>query len=412
MTIIADVTILRDLAARYAELCASDEQRAKRDLWRDHNSLLPTSPPIYVRAIPYDDAPELQRRECADPFFQQYESWFRLMFAHAGTGDDYTFFPYVTVDAVHVLPPEGLWGVPFGRIPSTERRGSWMFDPPLKELSDIEKLVFPRHEIDETATAERHARLYDAIGDLIPVIVDRQPAWHMWSADLSTHLAYLRGFEQMMWDMVDNPEWLHRLLAFMRDGILAAQEQAEEAGDWRLCDHYNQAMPYARELSDPSADPAPVPRKQLWDFCASQETTLVSPPMFDEFMLQYQLPIVRQFGLAAYGCCEDLTEKIDVLRQIPNLRRIAVAPRANLRRCAEQIGTDYVISWRPNPAETVSCGFDPDHIRATTREALEVTRGQYIDITLKDIETVEGHPERLREWVRIVREVIAEFYEK
>jgi len=411
MAIATDIQILRDLAARYTELCASDDQREKRDLWRDHNSLLPTRPLIYVRAIPYDDEPALQRQDCVDPFYQHYESWFRLMFAHAATGDDYTFFPYVAVGAVHVLPPEGLWGVPFGRIPSTERKGSWMFDPPLKELSDIEKLVFPRHEIDEAATTAQHARLQEAIGELIPVIVDRQPAWNMWSADLSTHLAYLRGLEQTMWDMMDNPEWLHRLLAFMRDGILAAQAQAEAASDWRLCDHQNQAMPYARELPDPAADSAPVSRKQLWDFCASQETTLVSPPMFDEFMLQYQLPIMKNFGLVAYGCCEDLTEKIDVLRQIPNLRRIAVAPRANLRRCAEQISTEYIISWRPNPAETVSCGFDPEHIRKSTRKALEITKGQYIDITLKDVETVEGQPERLREWVKIVREVITESWD-
>jgi len=408
MAIATDILILRDLAVRYAEICASDDQRAKRDLWRDHNSLIPTRPPIYVRAIPYEDEPELRRRECADSLYRYYESWFRLMLCHAATGDDYTFDPWVAVDAACVTPPEGLWGVPFGRIPSTERRGSWMFDPPLKQLSDIDRLVFPRHEIDEQATAERLEKVQDAVGDILPVIVDRKPAWHIWNADISNHLAYLRGLEQMMWDMMDNPEWLHGLLAFMRDGILAAQAQAEAAGDWRLCDHQNQAMPYARELPDPSADPTPVTRKQLWVFCASQETTLVSPAMFDEFMLQYQLPIMEQFGLAAYGCCEDLTEKIDVLRQIPNLRRIAVAPRANLRRCAEQIGADYVISWRPNPAETVSCGFDPDHIRRMTREALEITRGRHIDITLKDVETVEGQPERLREWVKIVREVIAD----
>ena len=409
MAIATDIQIIRDLAARYAELCASDEQREKRDLWRAHNSLVKTRPPIYVRAIPGDETPELQRQECIDPFFRQYERWFRLMFCHAATGDDYTFFPYVAVGAVYVPPPEGLWGVPFGRVPSTERHGSWMFNPPLKELSDIDRLVFPRHEIDEAATAERHARLQDAIGDLIPVIVDRQPAWHMWSADISTHLAHLRGLEQVMWDMVDNPEWLHRLLAFMRDGILAAHDQAERAGDWRLCDHQNQAMPYAWELPDPSSDLEPVTRRRLWVFCAAQEFTLVSPQMHEEFLLQYQLPIIEQFGLSAYGCCEDLSAKIDMLRQIPNLRRIAVAPRADLRRCAEQIGEDYVISWRPNPAETVSCGFDPAHIRKTTREALEVTRGQHIDITLKDVETVEGQPERLREWVRIVREETLDF---
>ncbi len=40
-----------------------------------------------------------------------------------------------------------------------------------------------------------------------------------------------------------------------------------------------------------------------------------------------------------------------MLRQFPNLRNIVVTPRADVRRCAEQIGTDYVISWRPNPAD-------------------------------------------------------------
>jgi hypothetical protein len=125
-------------------------------------------------------------------------------------------------------------------------------------------------------------------------------------------------------------------------------------------------------------------------------------------MLQYQLPIMAQFGLASYGCCEDLTHKIDILRQIPNLRRIAVSPFADAQRCAEQIGEAYVMSWRPSPAEMVSVQFEPDHIRRVTREALAAARanGCHIDVTLKDVETVQGDPARVPGWVRIVRETI------
>ena len=88
-------------------------------------------------------------------------------------------------------------------------------------------------------------------------------------------------------------------------------------------------------------------------------------------MLQYQLPILRNFGLVSYGCCEDLTRKIDMLRQIPNLRIIAVPPRADLRRNVEQIGTDYVISWRPNPTDVICYGFDEARIRGIIRPGLE-----------------------------------------
>ena len=104
---------------------------------------------------------------------------------------------------------------------------------------------------------------------------------------------------------------------------------------------------------------------------AAQELTAVSPAMHDEFMLQYQLPILKPFGLVAYGCCEDLTNKIDMLRQIPNLRRIAVSPFANVARCAEQIGQDYVLSYRPSPADMVGYGFDPDRIRTIMKRDLK-----------------------------------------
>jgi hypothetical protein len=111
----------------------------------------------------------------------------------------------------------------------------------------------------------------------------------------------------------------------------------------------------------------------------------------------------------AYGCCENLTRKIDILRQIPNLRHIAVTPTADVAACAEQIKTDYVFSWRPNPADMVCCGFDEAKIRRIIREGMEAAKDCYVTIHLKDIETVEGEPERLAKWVRIVRSITDEY---
>jgi len=33
-----------------------------------------------------------------------------------------------------------------------------------------------------------------------------------------------------------------------------------------------------------------------------------------------------------------------------------------------------------------------------------------VDITLKDVETVEGDPDRVRQWVALTREVIADLF--
>jgi len=159
------------------------------------------------------------------------------------------------------------------------------------------------------------------------------------------------------------------------------------------------------ELPDPSPSPTPVARDKLWVFVAAQEYTLISPAMHDEFLLQYQLPIMSRFGLSAYGCCEDLTRKISMLRKVPNLRRIAVTPRADVAKCAEQIGTDCVLSWRPNPAQMLCCGYDPALIRKVIRDGMEASKGCHVDITLKDVETVQGKPANLRRWVKLVRSI-------
>jgi hypothetical protein len=404
-----DIRVLRELAMQYADIAADPIQNERRDLWRKHNSLKPTRIPIHVRSFPEVEIP-VMKLDCEDEFYRWHERMLRRLLFQNWIGDDYVFEPWITQRATLILPPHNIWGVPFGRIPSPDARGSWMFDPGMKNLEDIDRLATPKHAIDEEATRLNVERITEAIGDIITVNVDRSPEYLSSHADISYYLACFRGLEQVLWDMMDNPKWLHTLLGRMRDGILKAQQEAEDAGDFQTgSSNNNQVMPYAEELPLPEANSAPVTRDKLQTFMAAQEFTLVSPQMHDEFLLQYQMPIMEKFGLVAYGCCEDLTEKIDMLRKIPNLRRIAVTPVANVRRCAEQIGADYVISWRPNPATMVCCGFDPDYIRGHIRQALEECRGCFVDITLKDVSTVEGDPARLREWVRITREVAEDF---
>jgi len=404
-----DIVILRDLAKRYMAAAAKPIQQERRDLWRKHNSFKRPKPLIYVRAFAWSEMPD-SRCQCRDPFFRHYEDFFRQSLFRDTFGDDYILEPWVTVNAALVTPPGGLWGLAVPWSERTEPTGSRVWDPPLKEPEDFAKMVEPHHVVNEEETARRVSRLHDAIGDLIAISVDRAPAYRMWGGDISTHLAYLRGLEQIMWDMMDRPDWLHEVLAFMRDGIIRTHEEAERAGDWRLCDHQNQCLPYAEELQDPTADSAPVLRSQLWYFAASQETTLVGPKLWNEFMFQYQADIMKHFGLTAYGCCEDLTLKIPYLKSLPNMRRIAVALTADVLKCAEQIGSDCIFSYRPSPADMVGYGWDPDRVRRILRQSFSYCKDLHVDVTLKDVETVQGDPDRVRNWVAVTREVINEFW--
>ncbi len=401
-----DRMVLRGLVKRYLEVCHGERNRTLRELWRQHNHLQPTRPLVLVMwAGARRESPECMRRECADPFYQAYEGGLRNDLFDAGLGADHVYEPWVPVRAHLTLPEGGCWGLPMSRISLGANLG-WKMDPALKTFDDMARMVKPHHRIDDVATAADVERLNDAIGDLIPVVVNRSPYFNAFPGDLSTDVGYLRGAEQILWDMMDQPADLHGLMAFLRDCVLQTHAEAEAAGDWTTLGHQNQSMPYAAELPNPSAEGKAVTRRQLWLFHAAQEFAEVSPEMHDEFLLEYQLPIMRQFGLVAYGCCENLTHKIPLLRRIPNLRRIAITPWADVPSCAEQIGGDYVCSWRPNPAVAVSHGANPERSRRLVREALQVFRdnGCIVDITLKDVHTLGGNIENLIDWVRVCRE--------
>lgn len=401
-----DKGILRDLAKRYLDICNKPEQQESRKRWRAHNSFKGDRPLIYVRAFAWHEMPQ-SACQCEDPVARGYENFFRNHLFWDTFNDDSIFEPWVTVHAVY---RNAGWGIGAKAIRPNVSGGACKYDYPIKELEDITKLRTPKHEIDEERTASYIQRVHDILGDIITVNVDKGPAHRMWSADISTDLGKLRGIEHFMMDMFDHPEWLHKIVSFMSEAILQTHNQAETAGDWGLCAHQNQAMPYAEELHDPAPNHNGVKRSQLWGYTAAQEFALVSPAMHDEFLLQYQIPILSKFGLAAYGCCEDLTHKIGILRKIPNLRRIAVSPFADVAKCVEQIGRDYIISYRPSPADMVSYGLNTDRVRAILKRDLMAAKDCHVDITLKDVETVQKDPNRVRNWVMITRQIIDEVY--
>ncbi len=407
-----DREIIRDLARRYAEVAADPVQDTRRALWRDHNSLVGGRPLIYARVegsvAGSEEIPEVATPSCEDPKWHGVERWFLLWLFKASLNDDFVFEPYFPFRALHACSG---WGVETPRRFAAEGTHSFTVDHPIRELDDLNKLRTPVHRIREQETASSLAEVEDTIGDILTVDCDRAPAYRMWSGDISTDLGYLRGVEPLMIDIVLHPEWLHRFVAFLADGVEKAQAEAEAEGDWGLSAHENQSVPYARGLEAPRANARGVRRSQLWGYMASQEFEAASPDHFEEFLLRYQRPILAQYGLTAYGCCEDLTRKIDKLRSIGNLRRIAVSPRADLRACAEQIGTDYVISWRPNPARMIALGCDEGDMRRVLVEGLRVCRRLHVDVCLKDVTTVQNEPRRFATWVKVARQAIDEAWE-
>ena len=139
----------------------------------------------------------------------------------------------------------------------------------------------------------------------------------------------------------------------------------------------------------------------------------VSPDMFREFELDYINPLAERFAYTYYGCCEPLDDRISMLKSISNLRKLGVSPWANVEKCAEQIGKDYVFSRKPNPAN-VAIATDRDVIRRETEETVRacIKYGCPCEFVLKDISTVSSKPQNLIAWAETVSEVLDKYYGK
>jgi hypothetical protein len=148
----------------------------------------------------------------------------------------------------------------------------------------------------------------------------------------------------------------------------------------------------------------------MWTCGMAQIFSSVSPAMHQEFELDYMAPVYARFGLVYYGCCEPLDKKMDIVKKIPNVRKISMSPWVDVDAGAERIGREYVFSRKPSPAFLATDEWNPRAVEKDLRETVAACRrhGCPLELILKDISTVRYQPQRLWEWVDIAMRVVNE----
>ena len=135
---------------------------------------------------------------------------------------------------------------------------------------------------------------------------------------------------------------------------------------------------WTKQLPQKDYDRGHVRTMDMWGFAESQETSGISPRMFEEFVFQYQLPILARFGLNCYGCCEALNERWEIIKKIPNLRRVSVSPWADVRNMAEKLQDKYIFSLKPHPGYLAVSPINEEFIRKSLRDALKNYKSQQL----------------------------------
>jgi hypothetical protein len=412
-----DREILRRLAGALAAAAADPVNEARARQWRALNDRQPERAMVWINEVPWHemDVDGELALQCEGAWARKLEGeWRRTAYQWRHFQGDMVVSPFVACPlAVHttrVVPDEVVDVV---RTDAASAVVSRHFHAQIRDLSDLSLIRDPEVTVDRDVTEASRELLSGIVDGVMPVRVTGIKGHWFTPWD---YLIRLWGVEAAMMDLIERPEMVNAFVSRYVEASLRMLDQWEALGVLDRNDDNTRVgsggYGYVTGLSDSSGGAVRsdgfVGRsaRQLWGCSNAQIFSEVSPDMHWEFALKHDVPWFARWGLGYYGCCEPLDRKLDILRRIPNLRKISMSPWAKLDRAAEQTRGDYVLSFKPSPAIFATDDWQPEEARQVLRRALDQARGCPLEIIMKDISTVRYQPRRLWEWAAIAMEEV------
>ena len=406
----SDKDILRKLATDLALIAALPVHKEKARLWQKVNDLESERPVVWINEICWNEMnvdDELTIR-CVSPWARDQERDLRR------TLYQWRHLPGDMVVSDYLASPLAVHSTDFGimedvdvvKTDSTNDIVSRHFKIQIKDLSDIEKIRMPVISHNVEATELHYQAMCNVYDGIMPIRKVGQT--HIWFTPWD-YLIRWWGIEEAMIDMIERPELVHAGVERMVDAWMMELDQFEKLNVLSL-DNDNTRIGsggfgYTNALPGGAFDARRVTPLNMWGCSNAQIFSEVSPDMHWEFALQHDLRWLKRWGMTYYGCCEPLDRKMEILKKIPNLRKVSASPWCKAEESIAGMGGNYVLSHKPSPAILAEDVWHPERARQAIRDFLDKTEGAcHVELIMKDISTVRYKPQRLWEWEKIAME--------
>jgi hypothetical protein len=408
-----DRQTLRQLAERYSEIAHLDVQQQRMERYRRTNALEKVRPVVLIDEVPWGEIRDEALANVCAPELGWLETQLRR-----------TLYQWEHFQVDLVVPPvyrvakrarqvKGI-GIEVRDRQIHSDTGTYAaahaYTDQLQTEDDLSRLHEPEIVYDLAASEEALAVAEDVFSGLMEVeLVGRRGLhYNIWD-----RIATFRGVDNLLLDLALRPDFMHRTA---RRFMELARSEFKQLEEQELLDpnptlvHCTVACSHELPADDFDGHVRP---QDVWGRCAAQIFGSVSPTMHDEFDLAYNQELFQDCGLVYYGCCEPMDAKVDILRKrFKNLRKISITPWADPRRAAENIGTDYVLAAKPNPAFVATPQFHPEPVKEEIAGYCEacIEHGTTLEFVIKDISTIANNPQNLTQWAATVEAVIDEYY--
>jgi hypothetical protein len=408
-----DRRVLRELGRGLAEAAADGRNAERVARVRAMHALEPVRPPVWIDEVPWHemDVDGSLALRCEDPEARELEQGLRrALFQWRHFQADMVAPGAVCLAKAYTDTGIGVEvSEQTASLDAANRVVSHRYDDQLgteEQLAALrEPVVTALPEVDR-ARLERWSEVLDGV---VPVRLRGEQIYYQpWDV-----IAELRGVEAVLLDLADRPEFTHAVIRRMTEVMTSRYEQFEAQGllEWDL-GAVHSTPPWADGIPAAGHVPgSPARFRDVWFRGMAQVFVSASPEMRDEFDLAYMRPLMERCALSYYGCCEPLDRAVPYLKRIGNLRKVGCSAWADVASMAEQLGGDYVLSRKPNPA-LVAGRMDRGAVEADVVGVVEACQanGTPFEIVLKDVSTVGGRPANLTEWAAVVEQTLDRYY--
>jgi hypothetical protein len=194
---------------------------------------------------------------------------------------------------------------------------------------------------------------------------------------------HLRLIENLAFDIMDNPGFVHRMMRFITD---ARKEWWQERSNY-LGVPLGPANLYNDEVNCPT----------------------LSPAMYEEFVLPYEQELSAfHNGIGYWHSCGDTTLLLGLIDRIPNLCMFHVGPWTDLTRVVDTFADRHPLEICLNPVSDVQMA-GPEQMRAKLSYIKETCGNLAYTVRADGLQDLQGVPRELtqiKQWVSIAQEML------
>lgn len=397
-----DKEIIIELAKQIEEIAELPEQKLKKEKWTKVNDLKSFHPTILVweEELPWDEIYHLDELKlvCENDIAREQERYLRKkLFMWKYFRGDMIVEPVVNIKPVYI---DSMFGI--SEKGETICHNSMVnyvnYQQQIFDSQDLSKIQLPRIEY----SIEENKKFFDQLVELydghihVNLGISRFnfSAWHF--------IIKWLGSEAFYRMISNNKKLLHEIIERVTEGYISRLAQLEENG--MILNNIGNFICGSGGLSYISGSNLNSKNLcEMWGSTTSQVFQGTSPNIQRELGVEYEKKWLEKFAYTYYGCCEILSDRIDILRDIKNLRKISISPWCNVDEAIECIGKDYVLSYKINPTKFINSAWSISEEKREFRELLKRLIKCPCEIIIKDVSTFGKDWTAITQWLEMAK---------